>query len=102
MLKVPLMDYTNPLYHWDFSTRWVEKESEIGLFLDLALCLILHGRVFVMGLRYLLCKYQNKACLFHTRDIVSSLLICFVFFFHYYSHVIHAKTYARISVLMLQ
>ena len=24
-----------------FSTRWVEKESEIGLFLDLALCLIL-------------------------------------------------------------
>ena len=39
MLKVPLMDYTNPLYHWDFSTRWVEKESEIGLFFDLALCL---------------------------------------------------------------
>ena len=40
MLKVPLMDYTNPLYHWDFSTRWVEKESEIGLFFDLALCLM--------------------------------------------------------------
>ena len=40
MLKVPLMDYTNPLYHWDFSTRWVEKESEIGLFFDLALCLL--------------------------------------------------------------
>ena len=40
MLKVPLMDYTNPLYHCDFSTRWVEKESEIGLFFDLALCLI--------------------------------------------------------------
>ena len=40
MLKVPLMDYTNPLYHWDFSTRWVEKKSEIGLFFYLALCLI--------------------------------------------------------------
>ena len=34
------MDYTNPLYHWDFSTRWVEKESEIALFFDLALCLL--------------------------------------------------------------
>ena len=41
MLKLPLMDYTNPLYHWNFSIRWVEKESEIGLFFDLALCLLL-------------------------------------------------------------
>ena len=47
MLKVPLIYYTNPLCHWDFSTRWVEKESEIRLFFDLALCLIALSHIHV-------------------------------------------------------
>ena len=40
MLKVTLIGYTNSLYQWNFSTRWVEKKSEIEPFLALALCLI--------------------------------------------------------------
>ena len=39
MLKVTLIGYTNSLYQWNFSTRWVEKKSEIEPFLALALCL---------------------------------------------------------------
>ena len=40
MLKVTLIDYINSLYHWDFSTRWIEKELEMELFLALAPCLL--------------------------------------------------------------
>ena len=60
MLKVPLMDYTNPLYHWDFSTKWVEKESEIGLFFDLALCLLY--------------KISGQACFVDERKVVKRII----------------------------
>ena len=36
-LKVTLTGYPKPLYHWKFSTRWIEKKSEIGLFLYIGL-----------------------------------------------------------------